>query len=230
MTDQEIQDIVNRVIGALHGLAPLPPSEPTGLMLIPVFAPVAALIAAGLVTFVGWRNLKHQQFALKTSVRSDARNLSQKRLADARSEWWKRTQWALEAAASKTEPMYSYGTGMLDLLAQSDLAGPEDKALLDAVWEGTSTEMQDADIKLLIQEASEQEDLSYEELVSLISYDESSLPVLEQLLSSSQGVKLETLQRLLRHLGVSDDEAPAAPVDDSPLDGDNGGDKEDGND
>jgi hypothetical protein len=65
-------------------------------------APIAALLAAILVAWVGWNNLKHQQTALRVSVQSDARNLRQKRQADGRSEWWRRTQWALEASERRT--------------------------------------------------------------------------------------------------------------------------------
>lgn len=119
----------------MQNLVPLAPAEPSGWSIVASLAPVAALLAAGLVTFIGWRNLKHQQRALKENVRSDARNLTQKRLADARSEWWRRTQWALEAAASKDETMSAYGTGMLTLLAKSELASDEDKDLLDTAWQ-----------------------------------------------------------------------------------------------
>lgn len=167
MDDQQIQEIADRVIAALQGLAP---DAPSPLADIAAFTPVAALIAAIVAAIVGWRNLKQQQRALKVTVRSDARNLRQRREADARSEWWRRTQWALEAATSGNTIMYGYGTGMLDLLAQSELAGPEDKELLDAVWEGTSTEMRDDGIERLLMLAKEQDGLTVDELASLRSY------------------------------------------------------------
>ncbi|VXC34118.1 hypothetical protein [Arthrobacter sp. 8AJ] len=158
MTEEQIQDIANRVIAALEQLAP---SDP-GFRLADA-SPIAVLIAAVVALLIGLATVK------------------QKREADARSEWWKRTQWALEASASKDPKMYAYGTGMLDLLAQSELAGPKDKELLDAVWETGDTGMKDEDIAQLIKEASEQDDLSAEDLLSLISFASEDFDVLEQL-------------------------------------------------
>jgi hypothetical protein len=197
-------------------------------MLIPVFAPVVALVAAAAVTIVGLLNLKHQQKALKTSVRSDARNLAQKRtadatnleqkrLADARSEWWRRTQWALEAAADRNRDsaLYDYGTTMLDVLAKSDLAGPEEKAMLDAVWQGSATEMEDEGIDALVEDAAELGDLSEEQLESLRKYE---LGVSE--LTEEEHASLAA--ELQRHLD--------GDIDVSPLGSDNGSTKEDDND
>lgn len=135
MTDKEIQDIVDRVITALHGLAPLSPAEPSGLMLIPVFAPVVALIAAAAVTIVGLLNLRHQQTALKATVQNDDR-----------SEWWKRAQWALESASdSENDKLNAAGTEMLKLLVTSKMASNDDKDLLDTAWKaGTGAVSQDA--------------------------------------------------------------------------------------
>jgi hypothetical protein len=145
LTDPEIQDIVNRVIEALHQLAPLPPSEPTGLMLIPVFAPVAALLAAVLVTWVGWRNLKHQQKALGVSVRNDDR-----------SEWWKRAQWALEAAMTvENAQLSAAGNEMLRVLVTSDMASDKDKDLLDTVWKaGTGAVSQESAVDAIAEAAA----------------------------------------------------------------------------
>lgn len=94
----------------------------------------------------------------------------QKRKADAKSEWWRRAQWALEATTSDDGTMYAYGTGMLDILATSDLADKEDKGLLDAVWQGTDTEMDDHDILRLIRLASRQKNLTNEDLAVLNSF------------------------------------------------------------
>ncbi|MET3172954.1 UNVERIFIED_ORG: hypothetical protein ABIB52_000782 [Arthrobacter sp. UYCu721] len=158
MNDQQIQEIADRVIAALNNLAP---SDP-GFNLADA-SPFAVLIAAGIALLIGLKTVR------------------QKREADARSEWWKRTQWALEASASKDSRMYAYGTGMLDLLAQSELAGPKDKELLDAVWKTGDTGMKDEDIIQLIKEASEQDDLSADDLLSLISFASEDFDVLEHL-------------------------------------------------
>lgn len=196
MDDKQIQEIADRVVAALEQLAP---GEPSVFANLAALTPAAALFAAIVAAIVGWRNLKQQQKALKVTVRSDARNLRQKREADARSEWWKRTQWALEAAASDDPRMYAYGTGMLDLLAQSELAGPKDKELLDAVWEGTDTEMQDEDIEQLIKDASEQEDLTYEELVSLMSFGPADFAAAERLKELGKNVSVEDMERALKY-------------------------------
>lgn len=208
MDDKQIQDIADRVIAALQQLAP---SEPSVWMNIAALTPVAALTAAIVAALVGWHNLKQQQRALKESVKSNARSLSQKSQADARSEWWKRTQWALEAAASDDPRMYAYGAGMLDLLAQSELAGPKDKELLDAVWEGTDTEMQDEDIEQLIRDASEQEDLTYEELQSLMSFGPEDVDALERLKERAKNFSAEDMEKMIRSYGRTEPVAAPKP-------------------
>ncbi|MHA7271370.1 hypothetical protein [Arthrobacter sp. HLT1-20] len=175
MNDEQIQEIVDRVIEALQNLAP---RDPAWWVAWAAFGSYATLLAAVVAFLIGWLSLRQQKNALATQVAANTSSLEQKREADARSEWWRRTQWALEAATSENPTMYSYGAGMLDLLAKSDLAGTEDKALLDAVWEGTSTEMNDEGIELLIQDALDQENLTEEELASLSSFvgDDPQLP------------------------------------------------------
>lgn len=169
MNDKQIQDIADRVIEALNHLAPA--SGWTITTIVAAAAPAAALLAASLVTWIGWRNLKHQQRALDESMKSDAASLDQKRQADGRSEWWRRTQWALAASTSEDTRMYAYGTGILDRLSESDLATPEDKALLDAVWQGSSTAMQDDSIDDLIAAARSLPNLTEEEIALLRSFD-----------------------------------------------------------
>jgi hypothetical protein len=194
-------------------------------------APIAALLAAILVAWVGWNNLKHQQTALRVSVQSDARNLRQKRQADGRSEWWRRTQWALEATASDDPVMSGYGAGLLSLLAKSDMAGPEDKALLDAVWEGTSTEMKDEGIEQLIRDALDQEGLTEEESASLRKViDQATLDTLEQLKEQARNLTHEDMAAMLKqyeepksHEGADESSVPAPtePVDGGRAVGDN---------
>jgi hypothetical protein len=194
MTEEQIQEIADRVIRALEKLAPVD----SGFGLADL-GPLAVLVAAVVAGVVGWRTL------------------SQKREADARSEWWKRTQWALEASASKDPAMYAYGAGMLDLLAQSELAGPKDKELLDAVWETGDTGMKDEGITQLIKEASEQSDLTYEEMLSLLSYDEKLAQAFERAKEftkeAASGLTYEDMVRRLRSGESGSGEPSAAPVD-----------------
>lgn len=148
MDDQNIQDIADRVIAALENLALGDPG-----IQIAEFGPLAVLAAAALATWAAMSTLK------------------QKREADARSEWWRRTQWALEATISKNERMNTYGVEMLQILVESDMAGPGDKQMLDTVWRGTKVETDDG-IDQLIEHFSalDPAELSTEELELLKSY------------------------------------------------------------
>ena len=69
------------------------------------------------------------------------------------SEWWTPTQWALEATVSPNEMMNDYGFKMLGALEKSEMAGTREKAMLDAVWQGSSTRMQDEAIDQVIEDA-----------------------------------------------------------------------------
>lgn len=121
MTDKQIEDIANRLIAAIEHLAP---NGTSGWTIVASLAPLAALIAAGLVTWIGWKNLKHQRNVLAASISNDDR-----------SEWWKRAQWALESAAStKSDMLNAAGTEMLKILVTSPMATDEDKDLLDTAW------------------------------------------------------------------------------------------------
>ncbi|GAA5230092.1 hypothetical protein [Arthrobacter cryoconiti] len=169
MDDKQIQEIADRVIGALQALAPRDPSIWADFAAL---TPIAALVAAIVAAVVGYRNLKQQQRALAAQISTHESTLKQKSESDAKSEWWRRTQWSLDATTSVNTTMYGYGTGVLVLMAKSKLADPEDKELLDAVWQATSTEMQDEDIERLIKDAQWQENLTEEETASVQSYYE----------------------------------------------------------
>lgn len=139
MTDKQIEDLANRLITAVEHLAPGGPSGWT------IFATLVPLIAAGLVTVVGWKTLAHQRKVLEASNRNDDR-----------SEWWKRAQWALEAAASMENDMLSAaGNEMLEVLVKSPMASDADKDLLDTAWKaGTGAVSQEAAVDA-IEEAEE---------------------------------------------------------------------------
>lgn len=148
MDEQQIQDIANRVIAALEQLKPLAPGEPSGWVIVASLAPVAALIAAGLVTWMGWKNLEHQQTALAASIQNDDR-----------SEWWKRAQWALEAEASDNDKLSAAGTEMLKVLVTSKMASDDDKNLLDTAWKaGTPAANQETAEEFLAEAAEFEHD------------------------------------------------------------------------
>lgn len=79
----------------------------------------------------------------------------QKRGVAANSEWWTRTQWALEATLSENEMMNGYGLRAVRALAMSEAADLEEKMMLDVVWQGSSTRMRDEAIEELLEDARE---------------------------------------------------------------------------
>lgn len=137
MTDKEIQELAERLVTAVEHLEP---GGPSFFTILAALGPLVTLLAAYLV------------------YRSAKKTLKQREQADDRAEWWRRTQWALEATTDPDDTMSGYGTGMLKLLAQSDLASDDDRALLDNVWKDSdAATAQDAEE--LILEAAELGDL-----------------------------------------------------------------------
>lgn len=76
--------------------------------------PLAVLLGAVLAGVIGWRTLK------------------QKTEADNRAEWWRRTQWALDAAYSGDKKKATVGLKVLRVLGESGLAGVGELAVLEA--------------------------------------------------------------------------------------------------
>jgi hypothetical protein len=62
-------------------------------------------------------------------------SLIQRRRADAKAEWWRRTQWAFEQILADDFSRQDVGTAALVLLQGSELATKEDFALLVAGWD-----------------------------------------------------------------------------------------------
>lgn len=230
MTDQQLQDIADRIIQALENLAP---GAPAWWAPWAAFGSYAALLAAGVAFLVGWLSIRQQKKALAAQIENHQAALTQKSEADARAEWWRRTQWALEASASGNPMMYAYGTGILDLLAKSELAGPQDKRMLDAVWEGTSTEMKDESIERLIEDAKDLGNLSYEELLSLVTFDSSTFDRFQALQKQGETISYDDLLGMLRAERTDDagGESSARSMDGMRSTEDNEGNKEadDGN-
>lgn len=84
--------------------------------IVAALGPVAVLIGALVAAFIGWRTLR------------------QKAEADNRAEWWKRTQWALDAVYSGDKKLATVGLKVLGVLGESGLAGPGELAVLEAAW------------------------------------------------------------------------------------------------
>jgi hypothetical protein len=58
----------------------------------------------------------------------------QRKEADERAEWWRRTQWAIDYAVDEEEEKAEIGVEALDLLGVSPLASAEDRELLETLF------------------------------------------------------------------------------------------------
>lgn len=105
--------------------------------IIAALAPWAAFLTAVVVAGIAWKTLQHQ------------------RANDARTEWWRRTQWAMESTASKDAKLQRLGGEVLKSLALSNLTSREDKQLLDSVWQESSTQMNDQRIAQLLSDSAQ---------------------------------------------------------------------------
>lgn len=109
--------------------------------------PLAVLLGAALAALIGWNTLRQRTAA-------DARALTQKSEADNRSEWWKRTQWALDAVLSGDKKRGTVGLKVLGVLGESPLAGPGELAVLEAAWKKP---LADAEQKLVARQRQDDE-------------------------------------------------------------------------
>ena len=114
---------------------PVPPAFPAGSAtpwwdIVAALGPLAVLLAGALTFFVGWKTLE------------------QRRKADQRSEWWARAEWAIEASLSDDPRRQETGLGVLDLLAQSDLAGAEEAAIISIAWARPLTAAVDSNVSM----------------------------------------------------------------------------------
>lgn len=90
--------------------------------------PLAVLLAAVIGAAVSLRTLKQRAAA-------DTDALAQQREADNRSEWWSRTQWALDSSLSADPRRAELGLGVLAVLADSGLASPEELEIITVAWQ-----------------------------------------------------------------------------------------------
>ncbi|MFE4545292.1 hypothetical protein [Arthrobacter sp. NPDC056727] len=87
-------------------------ADPDWLRYAAAFAPLLAAVIAG---WIAWRTL------------------AQRRQADRRDQWWKRTQWAIDLAMDRDFSRAVVGLVALKHLAASDLCTDEDYELLDKI-------------------------------------------------------------------------------------------------
>lgn len=126
---------ISAPVMAVTAAGTMPPVPPPGTSpaaaapwweILGALGPLAVLAAAILTFIIGWKTLE------------------QRRMADQRSEWWNRAQWAIEASMSDDPRRQETGLGVLDLLAQSDLAGDEETAIISIAWARPLTAVMDA--------------------------------------------------------------------------------------
>ena len=92
-------------------------AAPSWWEIVAALAPVGTLAAAVVAAIVGLSTIRQRSYA------------------DRRAEFWRRTEWALEASVSSDAQLAAMGTMVLASLAKSDLiASDEELELLDAVW------------------------------------------------------------------------------------------------
>ncbi|MFF2319058.1 hypothetical protein ACFVTE_22650 [Arthrobacter sp. NPDC058097] len=87
-------------------------ADPDWLRYAAAFAP---LLAAVIAAWIAWRTL------------------TQRREADRRDQWWKRTQWAIDLAMDRDFSRAVVGLVALKHLAASDLCTDEDYEMLDKI-------------------------------------------------------------------------------------------------
>ena len=87
-------------------------ADPDWLRYAAAFAP---LLAAVIAAWIAWRTL------------------AQRRHADRRDQWWKRTQWAIDLAMDRDFSRAIVGLVALKHLAASDLCTDEDYEMLDKI-------------------------------------------------------------------------------------------------
>lgn len=138
MTDEELREFMDRLIRALEDLSSTSMSGwEIAAVLIPSGAILAALFAAG----VAWMTLRHNR-------KQDEKDLAHRQRADDRSEWWTRTQWALDRWNSENLDPSSGGALLLAALIKSKLADQEDKDLLRTAWKAGQGELTDTDVEV----------------------------------------------------------------------------------
>ncbi|MBG0738974.1 hypothetical protein IV500_05995 [Paeniglutamicibacter antarcticus] len=112
--------------------------------ILAALGPLAVLLGAGIAGYFAWRGLR------------------QKAAADNRAEWWKRTQWALDYVYSGDAKRGTAGLKVLQVLGESELAGPGELAVLEAAWK---TSLGEAEKKLALRVNVEPEDDRYSERI-----------------------------------------------------------------
>lgn len=98
-------------------LVELAATNPIWLDYVAALGPAAILIAALVAAGIGWANIRDRS------------------AADQKSDWWNKAHWAIDHATSEDRYRKELGLGILERLAQSDLTGSDEAAILEIAWE-----------------------------------------------------------------------------------------------
>ena len=118
--------------------------------ILAALGPLAVLIAAVIGAVFSLRTLQQRSAA-------DAAALAQQREADNRTEWWHRSQWALDSSLSPEPRRAELGLGIMAVLADSGLASAEELEILTVAWRGPLGNAPDRPAVLPPSEAGEPE-------------------------------------------------------------------------
>ncbi|WP_461162913.1 hypothetical protein [Arthrobacter sp. R4-81] len=108
--------------------------------IVAALGPLAILFAAVAAAVIGLLTLRQK-------AQADAFALAQKSDADSRSEWWRRTQWAMDRALDSDADVKALGLSALSVLSQSELARDEELRLLDVAWRSVIEKDEDVEIR-----------------------------------------------------------------------------------
>lgn len=109
-------------------VASLAPGGPADWwQVLAALGPLAVLLAAVIGAAISLRTLNQRAAA-------DTEALAQQREADNRSEWWRRTQWAVDSSLSADPRRAEAGLRVLAVQAGSMLASPEELEILTVAW------------------------------------------------------------------------------------------------
>ena len=131
MDEQQIEEIADRVVDALNGLAP---GDPTGWEIAAAFGPLAVLAGGVITLVVGLMSLHRQRINAEKQSADQKEAMAERRRADDRAEWWKRAQWALDASLSESTVRQDLGFKMLERLVTAGSVDREDLELLEPAW------------------------------------------------------------------------------------------------
>lgn len=89
--------------------------------------PVLLFLTALTAAAIAWKTYSQRKVA-------DDLSYQQRKEADEREEWWRRTQWAIDYAADEHEEKAAIGLAALDMLQISPLATADDRMLIDTLY------------------------------------------------------------------------------------------------